>query len=70
MKIETIAIESPGDAGQEQDDEVVMFIVSGPFNEKDEVLARSREMVVKTGSNAMIESFDWALESGALLAQK
>ncbi|RPI64179.1 MAG: hypothetical protein EHM50_01090 [Lysobacterales bacterium] len=71
MKVETVTI-SPPESGQpttKADAEVVMVEVSGPTDPDDALIKRARELVLSTGSAAMIKSFDWALESEALVTE-
>ena len=46
-----------------------MVEVSGPIDPNDDVIKRARELVLSTGSAAMIKSFDWALQSEALVTE-
>jgi hypothetical protein len=71
VKIETVTISPPeGDEpATKADAEVVMVEVSGPIDPDDALIKRARELVLSTGSAAMIKSFDWALESEALVTQ-
>ena len=71
MKIETVTISPPeGDEPTaEADAEIVMLEVSGPTDPDDALLKRARELVLSTGSAAMIKSFDWSLESEALVTE-
>jgi len=46
-----------------------MVEVSGPTDPDDALIKRARELVLSTGSAAMIKSFDWALESEALVTE-
>jgi hypothetical protein len=74
VKIETVTIPpppsdhaaAPPDA---EDAQVVMVEVSGPIDPNDDVIKRARELVLSTGSAAMIKSFDWALQSEALVTE-
>ncbi len=50
--------------------QVVMLKVFGPVDITDTVVKRARELVLGTGSPAMIESFDWAVQSGAFVTEK
>jgi hypothetical protein len=47
---------------------VVMVKVSGPVDTSNTVLQRARSLVLESGSQAMIESFDWAVKSGAFVS--
>ena len=62
MKIE--AIPTPSHEMDATDAEVVRLKISGPVDANHEVVRRVRELVLGTGSKAMIESFDWALQYG------
>lgn len=70
MKIQSIPIQTSDEAVTDGDTGIVMLEVSGPVDPSDAVLRRARQMVAGTGSPSMIESFDWALKSGAVLAYK
>lgn len=52
-----------------QDAKIVMVEVSGPIDEDDAVIRRARELVKRTGSKAMLESFEWALKNEALVTE-
>jgi hypothetical protein len=71
VKVETVTIPSPAsdEPTTPQDAQVVMVEVSGPIDLDDAVIKRARELVLSTGSAAMIKSFDWALESEALVTE-
>lgn len=69
MKIQTVRVPSL-DGPTETSSEVVMLKVSGPVDQTDAIVRRAREMVSKTGSKEMLESFDWALKSNAILSDK
>ena len=51
------------------DAQVVMVEVTGPVDRDDAVVKRARELVLRTGSAAMIKSFDWALASEAVVTE-
>lgn len=70
MTIQAIPVNTPEGTSEECEPEVVMLKVSGSVDPSDAVVIRARGLVLKTGSPAMIESFDWALKSGALLAEE
>ncbi len=70
MKIQSISMQSSDKPVADADAKVVILKISGPVDHSDEILQRARQMVVETGSSSMIESFDWALQSGAVLANK
>ena len=61
MKFQAIPIYSPGTAGGQLDVELVRLKVMGPVDANHEVMRRARELVLGTGSKAMIESSDWAV---------
>ena len=69
MKIQAIPISTPTEEENGSGAEVVMLKVSGPVDPNDAVMLRARELVVGTGSRAMIESFDWALKRGAFVTE-
>jgi hypothetical protein len=71
VKIQTIAVSSaPADGQSASDAQVVRLKVSGPIDPDDAVLRRARELVLVTGSAAMIESFDWALRHSTVLTEE
>ena len=71
VKIETVTIPPPetDEPAKQPDAQVVMVEVSGPVDRDNAVLKRARELVLSTGSDAMLESFDWAVESEALVTK-
>jgi hypothetical protein len=71
VKIETVTIlPPPGDEpAAPTDAQVVMVEVTGPVDRDDALVKRARELVLRTGSAAMIKSFDWALESEAVVTE-
>lgn len=70
MKIQSIPMPASDKPVTDADTVIVRLKVSGPVDHSDEVLQRARQMVVNTGSDSMIKSFDWALQTGAVLAEK
>jgi hypothetical protein len=68
MKFQSIPLSASGN-DEGVDAEVVMLKVSGPVDPDDEVLKRARQLVLGTGSQEMIESFDWAVKQGAFAAE-
>jgi hypothetical protein len=69
MKFQSIPVSAIGKDEGNGDAEVVMLKVSGPIDPDDEVLQRARRLVLGTGSQEMIESFDWALRQGGFAAE-
>lgn len=69
MKFQTIPVSMPGEEATKADAEVVMLKVSGPVDPDDAVIRRARELVLGTGSQEMIESFDWAMKQGAFVTE-
>ena len=71
MKVETVTIPPPAsdEPATRPDAQIVMVEVSGPTDPDDAVIKRARELVLSTGSAAMIKSFDWALASEALVTE-
>jgi hypothetical protein len=69
MRFQAIPVSAPGDEANQPDAEVVMLKVSGPIDLDDEVLRRARELVLGTGSQEMIESFERALKQGAFVTE-
>jgi hypothetical protein len=70
MKIQAIPISSSADEATKPDAEVVRLKVSGPVDADHEVMRRARELVLATGSKAMIESFDWAVQHGNFVTEE
>lgn len=68
MNIQSVPVDDADEASDET--EVIMLQVSGPVDPKDAVLMRARELVLGTGSRAMIESFDWAVRNGSFTTDK
>ena len=70
MKIQAIPMQpASSEGGTEPSAQVVMLKVSGPIDPKDAVLQRARELVVRTGSMSMVESFDWAVSTGVFVPE-
>lgn len=69
MKIQTITVSSPGDE-KAHSSGVVRLKVSGPIDPNNAVMRRARELVLGTKSQAMIESFDWAVQQGTFLSKE
>jgi len=68
MKIEMVpAIESES---AEDQTKVMRLKVTGPIDPADAVLRRARELVQRTGSTSMAESFEWAISTGAFVSEK
>lgn len=70
MKIKLIAMPSRTKGLKEESTRIVRLKVSGPVDPTSDVLVRARQMVVNTGSTAMIESFDWAVKNGGFFGKK
>lgn len=68
MNIQSVPVDDADEASGET--EVIMLQVAGPVDPKDGVLMRARELVLGTGSQAMIESFDWAVRNGSFTTDK
>lgn len=68
MKIQTVPISSSTRNGN--DTEVVMLKVSGPVDPQDAVMRRARLLVLGTGSQSMIDSFDWAVDRNAFVTEE
>lgn len=68
MKFQAISV-SPRKQVAEDDTEVVMLKVSGPVDRENAVMRRARELVVRTGSQTMIDSFDWAIDRNAFVTE-
>jgi hypothetical protein len=64
MEIQAIRVLSENGDLAKSDAEVVRLKVSGPVDPQNAVMVRARELVLGTGSQAMIESFDWAMQHG------
>jgi hypothetical protein len=69
MKFHSISLSTLTDEDKPADAEVVMLKVSGPVDPDDEVLRRARQLVLGTGSQEMIESFDRALKQGSFVSE-
>lgn len=70
MKFQTIPISPPNEDATTLDAEVIRLKVSGPVDPANAVMIRARELVLGTGSPAMIESFDWALKRGSFVSEE
>jgi hypothetical protein len=68
MKFQAISV-SPRKQVAHDDTEVVMLKVSGPVDRENAVMRRARELVVRTGSQTMIDSFDWAIDRNAFVTE-
>ena len=68
MRIESVVVETPAVAASDASStsQVVVLEVSGVMDSSNDVVRRARELIGRTGSRAMAESFDWALEQRAL----
>ena len=58
------------DAEALRDPGVIMVETSGPIDPQDAVLVKARNLIRKTGSDALLKSFDWAVEHGAIISEK
>jgi hypothetical protein len=70
MKIQAIQMPPPGGTSEDPEHGIFMFKVSGPLDFSNGIIKRAREMVVRTGSEAMIQSFDRSLESAKFITEK
>ena len=74
MKIEAVQVPPPGGTSKDLKLDlkpgVFMLKVSGPLDSSNEIMKRAREMVVRAGSEAMIQSFDRSLESAKFITEK
>ncbi len=70
VKIQIIPISPPAADAAEADAEFAKLKVSGPIDPDDAVMRRAREFVQRTGSRAMIESFDWAVEHSNFITEE
>jgi hypothetical protein len=70
MKIQTVLISPPNHQKTELGAEVFRLKVSGPVDPNDAVMRRARELVLGTGSPAMIDSFDWAVRHGSFVTEE
>jgi len=69
MKVKSVKVagfDKPAEAAPR----IVRVEVSGPFDQNDAVLRRARELVRKTGSAKMLESFDWAIQNEVIATNK
>jgi hypothetical protein len=70
MNIQTVPISPQADEAIRPDAEVVRLKISGPVDPNNAVMRRARELVLGTGSRAMIESFDWAVQRGNFVTEE
>jgi hypothetical protein len=70
MKIQSIPVSPHTEGTAKPDAEVVRLKVSGPVDPNDAIMRRARELVLGTGSEAMIESFDWAMQHGNFVSEE
>jgi hypothetical protein len=70
MKFQAIPISRPNSDATKLDAEVFRLKVSGPVDPADAVMVRARQLVLGTGSRAMIESFDWAVKHGSFVSEE
>lgn len=70
MKIQSIPLFGGKEKANEGTARVFMLEVSGPIDDHNPVLARARELVLSTGSKAMVDSFEWSLQNGVLPLRK
>lgn len=70
MEIKLVGVGKPNAATSEPKSQVVMLQVSGEGDFSNPVVQRAREMIIKNGSDAMLKSFDKALEKKTFFASK
>jgi hypothetical protein len=70
MKIQAVQVPPPGGTSENLKYWVFMLKVSGPLDSSNEIMKRAREMVVRSGYEAMIQSFDRSLESAKFITEK
>jgi hypothetical protein len=70
VKIQTIPISPAAVGAAKVDSEAVRLKVSGPVDPNDAVMRHARKLVLDTGSQTMIESFDWAVRHGNLVTEE
>jgi hypothetical protein len=70
VKIQAVQVPPPGGTSEILKHGVVMLKVSGPLDSSNEIMKRAREMVVRSGYEAMIQSFDRSLESAKFITEK
>ena len=70
MKIQAVPISLPSHEETKLGAEVFQLKVSGPVDPDDAVMRRARELVLGTGSIAMIDSFDWAVRHGSFVTEE
>jgi hypothetical protein len=70
MKIQTVLISPPNREDTKRGAEVFQLKVSGPVDPDDAIMRRARELVLGTGSSAMIDSFDWAVQHGSFVTEE
>ena len=67
LKIESVpVIETDPRHSSLGDSQVVVLRVSGHVDDSSAVVRRARELIGRTGSQAMADSFDWAVEQQVL----
>lgn len=69
MKIETVPAPTSFEA-EIGETRVMRLRVTGPVDRDDAVVRKARELVAKTGSQSMADSFEWALAKGAFVSVK
>lgn len=70
MDIKLFRVDGPSDSASEHDSQVVMLEVSGGGDFYDPIVSKARELILKSGSQAMLESFDLALTNKAKYSVK
>ena len=66
MKIQSVPVRYTQPTAAAAAPGVVVLEVSGRIDANNDVLRRARELIGRTGSKAMAESFDWAVEKQVL----
>jgi len=62
MKVSTIPIPSSVN-GKSEEIEVFVVEITGRPDPSSRIITRARELVTRTGSASMMDSFDWALRA-------
>jgi hypothetical protein len=69
MRIETVPVD-PDEVLTNERTQVVRLKVTGPMDPQNDIVRRARELVLRTGSDDMLKSFDRALERRHFLGAK
>lgn len=70
MEIKLVSIEKGNMHSSDNKSEIVVLKVSGEGDYSNSLVQRARELIMRNGSDAMLESFDWALENKTFSVDK